>query len=36
VSIENICAAVAAGIGMGPLQWEAIREEVEEALARRG
>ncbi len=32
VSIGNIAAAVAAGIGMDPLQWEAIREEVAEAL----
>ncbi len=32
VSIKNICAAVAAEIGMDPLRWEAIREEVEEAL----
>jgi hypothetical protein len=32
VSVENIAAAVAAEIGMNPLEWEAIREEVEEAL----
>ena len=32
VSIKNFAAAVAAEIGMDPLRWEAIREEVEEAL----
>jgi hypothetical protein len=32
VSIKNICAAVAAEIGMPVLEWERIRDEVEEAL----
>ncbi len=32
VSVKNIAAAVAAEIGMDPLQWEVVREEVEEAL----
>ena len=32
VSIKNVAAAVAAEIGMDPLEWEAIREEVEGAL----
>ena len=32
VSVKNIAAAVAAEIGMDPLQWEKIRDEVEEAL----
>jgi len=31
-SVRHICAAVAAAIGMNPLRWEVIREEVEEAL----
>ncbi len=34
VSIKNITAAVAAEIGMDPLEWERIRPEVEEALGR--
>ncbi len=32
VSVKNIAAAVAAAVGMDPLQWEKIREEVEETL----
>jgi len=32
VSIKNIAAAVAAEIGMDPLEWQRIRPEVEEAL----
>ncbi len=32
LSIKNICAAVAAEIGMYVLEWERIRPEVEEAL----
>ncbi len=32
VSIKNIAALVAQDVGMDPLKWEAIREEVEEAL----
>ncbi len=32
VSIKNIAAAVAAAVGMDALEWEAVREEVEEAL----
>jgi hypothetical protein len=32
VSIKNICAAVAAEIGMPVLEWERIRSEVEEVL----
>ncbi len=32
VSIKNICTAVAAEIGMPVLEWERIREEVEEVL----
>ncbi len=32
VSIKNIAALLAADIGMDPLEWEAIRHEVEEAL----
>jgi hypothetical protein len=32
VSVKNIAAAVAADIGMDPLEWEKIREEVEEAM----
>jgi len=34
VSVNNITALVAAEIGMDPFQWEEIREEVAEALAR--
>jgi hypothetical protein len=36
VSVKNIAAAVAAEIGMDPLQWERIRPEVEEALGTWG
>ncbi len=36
VSVKNIAAAVAAAIGMDPLRWETVREEVEEALERVG
>ncbi len=36
VTVKNICAAVAAAVGMDPLQWAEIREEVEEALGREG
>ena len=36
VSIKNICAAVAAEIGMPVLEWERIRPEVEEALGSWG
>ena len=32
VSIKNICAAVAAEIGVPVLEWERLRPEVEEAL----
>lgn len=32
VSIKNICAAVAAEIGIPVLEWEKLRPEVEEAL----
>jgi hypothetical protein len=32
VTVKNIAAAVAAEIGMDPLRWEELREEVEEAL----
>jgi hypothetical protein len=32
VTVKQIATAVAAKIGMDPLQWEGIREEVEEAL----
>ena len=35
VGVREIAAAVAAAIGMDPLDWLAIREEVEEALAAR-
>ncbi len=31
-SVRHICAAVAAAVGMDPLEWERIRQEVEEAL----
>jgi len=33
VSVREISTAVAAAVGMDPLRWEEIREEVEEALA---
>ncbi len=36
VSIKNVCAAVAAEIGMPVLEWERLRPEVEEALRQRG
>jgi hypothetical protein len=36
VSVKNIAAAVAAKIGIDPLEWHTIRDEVEEALGSRG
>ena len=33
VSLKNICACVAAEIGLSPLEWECTRSEVEEAVA---
>jgi hypothetical protein len=33
VSLKNICACVAAEIGLSPLEWECIRPEVDEAVA---
>jgi hypothetical protein len=33
-TVRNIATAVAIEIGMDPLEWQAIREEVEEALGR--
>jgi hypothetical protein len=35
VTVREICAAVAAKIGLDPLEWHTIREEVEERLALR-
>jgi hypothetical protein len=32
VSVKNIAAAVAAEIGLDPLEWETLREQVESAL----
>ncbi len=32
VSVQTICALVAASVGMDRLEWEKIREEVEDAL----